>query len=271
MGAAASSKKRGGAAAVAPPAAPHKASFKSEGLPNVPADFAKEMASVVALSASRGCDHEDDDEEEQGTNVTDVSSERDASWRESRRIRQFSSEFLVDTSLLSQLPGVANASATVHELTKAKLLAYYARRDGTMAGGQRARAISDADLSGANASAATSEVLQYRAGALRAARTQRVYSEPPSSCNTPESHSFNSFTEVEKRNPNDKAFDGGQPGGSPLGGRRAMSLIDGPAPAGAPAGVPRLRAKAESGREGGAHSPIAEATGLPGTTENIDS
>ena len=128
-------------------------------------------------------EEEDDDESSSfrvvGTTST-TSSAAGGPWNATRstkqRLRQFSSEFLVDSSLLSSLSVESGpkATATVHDLTKAKLLAYYAGRSGGAANERRERANSFTDTSEPEPGPR-----MRRSGSLRAARTQRVYSDPP--------------------------------------------------------------------------------------------
>ena len=120
-----------------------------------------------------------------------------------QRLRNFSLDEValaadLEVSSLLELVREPGEIASVHDLTKVKLLAYYARRvDAGMQGpAQRERATSlggdESSFGGANLresptpesgrrSTSSTSFLQMRSGSLRAARTQRIYSEPPMS------------------------------------------------------------------------------------------
>ena len=149
----------------------------------VPTSYAEEMKATVITCRDRASEVEDDDEDnEHGVDNALPDG------RNHREVRQFSSEFLVKSELLqSNLnQSAAKERATVHELTKAKLLTYYARRDDTSmraAGHMRRRhgSATEVEMGGAAEMAARDAdgSFQVRSGTLRAARTQRLYSEPP--------------------------------------------------------------------------------------------
>lgn len=163
------------------------------GLPAVPVDFKSEMALTVRACQDRMSEREDENDEGEEVTASPGTASPSASVKPSRptrQIREFSSEFLVDTALLtvpmSLVVSEGAQTSSVHDLTKAKLLAYYARRtDGNMRGGgmyTRARASSYSEVPQAMADAQTASASHHlRSGSLRAARTQRVYSEPPAS------------------------------------------------------------------------------------------
>lgn len=155
------------------------------GVPKVPVGFASEMEATIKACQGRSSDYEDVDDD---ADVAMLTGAADEPLRPTRQVRDISSEFRVDAALLHAPKSnvVAVGNTTVHDLTKAKLLAYYARRtDGEFGRGTRARAASFSELpqvplpSAEDEHQNTSVSGKSMSGSLRAARTQRLYSEPP--------------------------------------------------------------------------------------------
>lgn len=230
------------------------------GLPKIEPQFRDEMALTVKACQDRMSEREDEADEDDDVGFIPAPEKPSvpASTRPARQLREFSSEFLVDTALLSSpMKHVAESSATVHDLTKAKLLAYYARRaGGDMGGGSptrtRASSFSEAPQAKADdavnaAMSATNEATEHihRSGSLRAARTQRVYSEPPASM---EKDSFGSQESNAGSTP-------AAPSPSPplrVRGGRSQSVLSrkGSAESVSQPGVPHFRQPADAATEG---------------------
>ena len=174
-GAASSPKKTGG---TLPPRGAKEATKSA--LPQVPTDFAAEMATTVRACAGRMSDRDDEDDDELEDTNTLCGTPSSASTRGSfnaanhRSLRKFSGESAADETLEH-----AETVGGAYELTKAKLLAYCARRGGVRAiSGVRRRSY-DAQMAGDPTQDAKHEALM-RSGSMRAARTRRASSDPPS-------------------------------------------------------------------------------------------
>ena len=143
-------------------------------------EFVKEMKATVNTFRDRASNVDEDEDED---NIATTASSSDQ--RKHRQVRSFSSEFHVEPGLLKGAD--SRQHAAVEDLNKARLLAYYARRDAAMTGRgpHRPRAASQTDMSHTASSAieAVEAVgpparTATRSGTLRAARTSRMYSDP---------------------------------------------------------------------------------------------
>lgn len=156
-------------------------------VPPVPKDFAEEMSRTLHNFKDRASNTEleDENDEETMSSGNRVRHDKSPSSSYKKRLNACSNEFLVDTTVIDKQNG--RGDAKVNELTKAKLLTYYAGRGGerrersfsfTPEASEPAVASDAADLA-FNEPVSGREAQLRRSGSYRAARSQRAYSQPP--------------------------------------------------------------------------------------------